>query len=639
MAVAEKFDGSDNRCKPRLSSDRTNCSSESSCASPISPSYTRPKMNYSLLAGGFHTRQGPLRSFPSLRVDVSQSEPSPSEMPFQMQLINLAKNANTTSPALMPESSMSSLKQSLNSSIFPGLEKTNGLGSPSSHSCRLCEKKFKSDKSLIAHVHEYHALDDAFQLPRSTNVDVRDNNSPRTSVSDCCSEDELDVVDHRGDNSDVENSIRDEVASNLDGKKNEITSGKSKLHANDVDDQPKDLSNRNKTKAFDVSRDKVCSDFITDQKLAFFADIWKKSKLYDLGSYKNFNLQAFAQRDKEKNEEFLVGGKRSRKVEDLCEGRARQDSQVEESDDGRYDQVRRGNLMDENLIKRIKNESDNNSAAEISNRNFAQPLIYKHHLGTFPVWSPTENILFKPPSDSLPRSSQSSLISPRTPTVKNYHAVQNAVKTNLYSPNMLVSPDQSSKSMFGYSLPHHHPGESRLVPVRRRNDTCEYCGKVFKNCSNLTVHRRSHTGEKPYKCNMCSYACAQSSKLTRHMKTHGRTGNEVYQCKFCEMPFSLVATLEKHIRRCKSNNASSCGPRMLSLSSSACSPTFVDFKPSISAALPLDQSIAAPRLSPFRALPPSPFQSPVALQSPCDMSPTAVSMTSSASSASIAATV
>ncbi|MCP3668009.1 MAG: C2H2-type zinc finger protein, partial [Gammaproteobacteria bacterium] len=27
-----------------------------------------------------------------------------------------------------------------------------------------------------------------------------------------------------------------------------------------------------------------------------------------------------------------------------------------------------------------------------------------------------------------------------------------------------------------------------------RNDTCEYCGKVFKNCSNLTVHRRSHTG-------------------------------------------------------------------------------------------------------------------------------------------------
>ncbi|RWS31924.1 B-cell lymphoma/leukemia-like protein [Leptotrombidium deliense] len=93
---------------------------------------------------------------------------------------------------------------------------------------------------------------------------------------------------------------------------------------------------------------------------------------------------------------------------------------------------------------------------------------------------------------------------------------------------------------------------------RSRNDTCEYCGKVFKNCSNLTVHRRSHTGEKPYKCELCSYACAQSSKLTRHMKTHGRMGKDVYRCRFCDMPFSVPSTLEKHMRKCvvNQNNAS-----------------------------------------------------------------------------------
>lgn len=87
----------------------------------------------------------------------------------------------------------------------------------------------------------------------------------------------------------------------------------------------------------------------------------------------------------------------------------------------------------------------------------------------------------------------------------------------------------------------------------KRNDTCEYCGKVFKNCSNLTVHRRSHTGEKPYKCELCSYACAQSSKLTRHMKTHGRSGKDVYRCRFCDMPFSVPSTLEKHMRKCVVN--------------------------------------------------------------------------------------
>ncbi|XP_022913314.2 B-cell lymphoma/leukemia 11A isoform X1 [Onthophagus taurus] len=103
------------------------------------------------------------------------------------------------------------------------------------------------------------------------------------------------------------------------------------------------------------------------------------------------------------------------------------------------------------------------------------------------------------------------------------------------------------------------PGPSALLssPLlkkdSRRNDTCEFCGKVFKNCSNLTVHRRSHTGEKPYKCELCSYACAQSSKLTRHMKTHGRIGKDVYRCRFCEMPFSVPSTLEKHMRKCVVN--------------------------------------------------------------------------------------
>lgn len=100
---------------------------------------------------------------------------------------------------------------------------------------------------------------------------------------------------------------------------------------------------------------------------------------------------------------------------------------------------------------------------------------------------------------------------------------------------------------------HGHQPQPHLKKESRRNDTCEYCGKVFKNCSNLTVHRRSHTGEKPYKCELCSYACAQSSKLTRHMKTHGRMGKDVYKCRFCEMPFSVPSTLEKHMRKCVVN--------------------------------------------------------------------------------------
>lgn len=113
--------------------------------------------------------------------------------------------------------------------------------------------------------------------------------------------------------------------------------------------------------------------------------------------------------------------------------------------------------------------------------------------------------------------------------------------------------------------------------ARRRNDTCEYCGKVFKNCSNLTVHRRSHTGEKPYRCAICAYACAQSSKLTRHMKTHGGRARVVghsagalpydrdlavtpggaYRCRFCDVPFGQLSSLDRHIRLCHSTATTS----------------------------------------------------------------------------------
>ncbi|XP_062860616.1 zinc finger protein 296 [Trichomycterus rosablanca] len=85
---------------------------------------------------------------------------------------------------------------------------------------------------------------------------------------------------------------------------------------------------------------------------------------------------------------------------------------------------------------------------------------------------------------------------------------------------------------------------------KKREEACEFCGKHFRNSSNLTVHRRSHTGERPYRCGLCSYACAQSSKLTRHMKTHGARGTRApFQCQLCSVPFTVYATLEKHLKK------------------------------------------------------------------------------------------
>ncbi|CAG5105824.1 Oidioi.mRNA.OKI2018_I69.chr1.g2488.t2.cds [Oikopleura dioica] len=91
--------------------------------------------------------------------------------------------------------------------------------------------------------------------------------------------------------------------------------------------------------------------------------------------------------------------------------------------------------------------------------------------------------------------------------------------------------------------------QARRRPNGHKNDRCEYCGKVFKNTSNLTVHRRMHTGERPYKCKLCDYACAQSSKLTRHMKTHGSSREHQHKCEICGVPFAVFSTLEKHMKK------------------------------------------------------------------------------------------
>ncbi len=53
--------------------------------------------------------------------------------------------------------------------------------------------------------------------------------------------------------------------------------------------------------------------------------------------------------------------------------------------------------------------------------------------------------------------------------------------------------------------------------VHREPDfMCRFCGKAVKSKQTLQAHERSHTGENPYKCDQCEYACKSSSVLNRH---------------------------------------------------------------------------------------------------------------------------
>lgn len=60
-------------------------------------------------------------------------------------------------------------------------------------------------------------------------------------------------------------------------------------------------------------------------------------------------------------------------------------------------------------------------------------------------------------------------------------------------------------------------GEDGFERVKGRSKECSYCGKSFRSSYYLTVHLRTHTGEKPYKCAYCDYAAAQKTSLKYHL--------------------------------------------------------------------------------------------------------------------------
>jgi hypothetical protein len=161
----------------------------------------------------------------------------------------------------------------------------------------------------------------------------------------------------------------------------------------------------------------------------------------------------------------------------------------------------------------------------------------------------TEFVLHNPQDDSL------KLTNPTDPLLENGNRKRLSSAVNVYEHGKVKT--KKNVSMLGSGFPGKEDSTGAHVV---REYKCDQCDKSFSKSSNLTQHKRIHTNERPFKCDVpgCGKAFRQSGNLTKHKRSHEHehlrwkrnSSQKPFKCTHegCNKSFTAKSSLQIHQR-------------------------------------------------------------------------------------------